>query len=131
MFVFNLPKCFRLGDMVSSSFLCHCRGGGTASSSQSCCSDPALLWRSPASWNRGPPVATGNGHCREATIHQLLQRHNDRSVKGQFSPNVLCNMSSMIRGLKTHLIIGSMFSFLILSYLQRQSKTAEKLTLLP
>ncbi len=69
----HLPKCCRLGDMVSSSVLCRCRGDGTALSNQSCCSDLALLWRSPAFWNPGPPVATGNGHCPEVTIHQHLQ----------------------------------------------------------
>ncbi|TNN63836.1 hypothetical protein EYF80_025954 [Liparis tanakae] len=60
-------------DKLTSSFQCRCRGGGNALSNRSCCSDPELLWLELAFWNRGPPVATGNGHCPEETNHQHLQ----------------------------------------------------------
>jgi len=69
----NSPKYCHLGDMVSSSFLYHCKGGGIELSSQNCCSGLVLIYRSPAFWNQGPPVAIGNGHYPEVTIHQPLQ----------------------------------------------------------
>lgn len=73
-FLVDSPRCCHLGGTVSSSSLCRCRGGGTASSNRSCCSGPASLWRWPASWSPGPPAATDSGRCPGGTIRRHLHK---------------------------------------------------------